>query len=111
MKTWMLPLMVASLTFSVAAYAADDGSMSGDMDKKMDNMDEMGMKGPSFEKMDANGDGMISSDELNVYGSSAAGNAADSKAERSMMRIEKHDMDGDGNISREEFDKAVEDAQ
>lgn len=106
MKVRMLPLVLSVMVLPALAVAADE------MEKKDDMMeghsDSMSMKGPMFEDFDANGDGMISSDELNIYGSSAAG---DSAAERRMNEIQKHDMNNDGNISRDEFDEAVKKAQ
>lgn len=84
----------------------DSMNTSGDSMKK--HGDDMAMKGPKFEEMDANGDGEISSNELNVYGNTAAG---DSAGERRMEEIQKYDMNEDGQISRDEFDEAKKKSQ
>ena len=62
-----------------------------------------------FSSIDTNGDGVISEDELNVYGSTAAGGvAADSEAERNRMNMDNIDQNGDGEISRQEYMDAAD---
>ncbi|WP_148863617.1 EF-hand domain-containing protein [Marinobacter fonticola] len=109
MNIRMFALVAVSAMLIPATSALADDSMKKQSDSEgMSQSGDMAMKGPKFEEMDTNGDGKISSDELNVYGNTAAG---DSTAERRMKRIEKHDMNDDGNISREEFNEAVKKAQ
>jgi Ca2+-binding EF-hand superfamily protein len=102
MKTWMLPLVALTFALSPMTYAAG-GDQSGG---KADRMDENAMNAPSFQQMDANGDGKISEDELNVYGSSAAGKAK-AQEENRMMKMHEMDLDGDGNISNDEYEKGM----
>lgn len=105
MKTWMLPLVLMSFAFSSMAYAAGNSDHSGG---KANRMDEKAMSGPTFEEMDANGDGKISADELNVYGSSAAGQShGKAMEEHRLMKMHEMDLDGDGNISNDEFEKGM----
>lgn len=103
MKIWMFPLVVLSLALSSLTYAADAGDKSGG---EADRMSEQMGHAPTFKEMDKNGDGMISEDELNIYGSSAAGKAH-SEEESRMMKMHEMDTDGDGNISNEEFEKGM----
>jgi hypothetical protein len=55
---------------------------------------------PDFDQMDSNGDGQLDEDELNTYGSTAAGQGAGEDGE-SMM--ERYDTDGDGSVSEQEL--------
>ncbi|BES70493.1 hypothetical protein RE428_15110 [Marinobacter nanhaiticus D15-8W] len=108
MKIRMYALVAVSAALIPFTSSLAEESMQKSGDSMEGHSDEMAMKGPKFEEMDANQDGEISSDELNVYGNTAAG---DSAAERRMRQIEKHDMNDDGKISRDEFDEAVRKAQ
>ena len=103
MKIWMLPLVAMTLALSPMTYAAGSDQSGGG---KADRMDENAMNAPSFQQMDANGDGKISEDELNVYGSSAAGKAK-AQEENRMMKMHEMDLDGDGNISNDEYEKGM----
>lgn len=108
MKIRMFLLIAVSAALIPTTSAFADDSMKKQEDSMSGQSNDMAMKGPKFEEMDANGDGEITSDELNVYGNTAAG---DSAAERRMKQIERHDMNEDGKISRDEFDEAVRKAQ
>lgn len=108
MKIRMILLIAVSALLVPATSALAEETMQKSEDSMKSHGDDMAMKGPRFEEMDANGDGEISSNELNIYGNTAAG---DSAAERRMRQIEKHDMNDDGKISRDEFDEAVKKAQ
>lgn len=67
------------------------------------DMDSSSHQAPDFDVLDTNADGVISAEELNVYGATAAGqpdmgDPAD---------LEMRDSNGDGNITREEFDEGA----
>ncbi|MGP4843895.1 EF-hand domain-containing protein [Marinobacter sp. 1Y8] len=120
----LISVLSATLLAPVA-FASDTMSKDGENNAATDTMGNKGeskadrstpaessmgtsgenMQSATFDKLDANKDGMISEDELSIYGSTAAG-GADSEAERNQMTLEDNDTDGDGAISREEFEKA-----
>lgn len=56
------------------------------------------MQSPRFEDLDTDGDGLISAEELNVYGSTAAGN---------VNPLDIEDANEDGVIDRNEFEDSV----
>lgn len=56
------------------------------------------MGAPQFEDLDTDGDGLISAEELNLYGNTAAGY---------VNPIEVEDKNEDGGIDRDEFEDAV----
>lgn len=93
------------ISVSLMAPFAFAGSDSADSsaDPMAGDMESSRPQAPAFEVLDANADGVISVDELNVYGATAAGQpeAADP------ADLEMRDMNGDGNITREEFDEGA----
>lgn len=120
--------LATALSMALAApmALAADNSMDNEGSSKADRKDAtmesdsmskshegMAMQRPSFEELDTNSDGIITEDELNVYGSTAAGQAAtDSEAERNRMTMEGSDTNNDGKITRKEFkDGADHDAE
>ncbi|WP_165495758.1 EF-hand domain-containing protein [Marinobacter halodurans] len=100
----------------LAAPAVWAGSMSQEGSSHADRK-ESGMahgKGKAmqtmhedFDALDANSDGVISEDELNVYGNTAAG-TGDSEAERNRMMLKARDRNQDGKITRGEFQKGAD---
>ncbi|MAA63723.1 MAG: hypothetical protein CL581_02940 [Alteromonadaceae bacterium] len=109
-RNMALTSILSATLLAPAAFAADNMSASGESkaDRATPKESAMGtehknMHGVTFEKLDTNKDGQISEDELGIYGDTAAGNA-ESEAERNQMMMDR-DTDGDGAISREEFEK------
>lgn len=101
-------MKIRTMTFATVAsfalaspmvMAADDMSS----DPMSEEMQGASMEAPHFEQLDSNGDGMISAEELNVYGSTAAGQAAEAAGET--LQLDQLDADGDGSISMEEFEQ------
>ncbi|WP_166264466.1 EF-hand domain-containing protein [Marinobacter caseinilyticus] len=79
------------------------GGTTGDKDKMADS-DTMKGEAPKFEELDANRDGFISEEELNVYGATAAGSSGD-MMDKNRHMMEDQDMDGDGKISQQEYEE------
>lgn len=93
---------IMSLVFAAPAAFAAGSDEKGD--EAMGSGSGAALDAASFEELDTDGDGLISEDELNVYGSTAAGNP-DEAEEESKTMLKEHDMDGDGKISFEEFEE------
>lgn len=114
-KTLSLSAMMSLALAIPAVYAADD---SGDMGKdatgsgSSDPMEQQtgaagqGARSASFDELDTNQDGVITEDELNVYGSTAAGNPDEGgmsgQDNRDLMM--ELDQDSDGQITQDEFE-------
>ena len=97
-------MKIRTMTFAtVASFAFVSPLTMADEHMSGDPMSEHAMEAPHFEQLDSNGDGMISAEELNVYGSTAAGQAAGEAGDT--MHMDKLDTDGDGSISMEEFEQ------
>lgn len=93
-----------ALSFSLMspfALAASDSEASGD--SMAERMESASPQTPEFDVLDANADGVISAEELNVYGATAAGQPDMGDP----AELEMRDSNGDGNITREEFDEGA----
>ncbi|MEQ8294227.1 MAG: EF-hand domain-containing protein [Roseovarius sp.] len=81
-------ILMASLSAAILAAAATQGlAASDDSDKGHHG------KRPSFEELDANGDGVVSREEMQA---------------RMQARFDEADADGDGRITREEMSARME---
>lgn len=60
-------------------------------------------KGLSFDELDRNSDGKLDEDELNRYGSTAAGNAQSRDTDQGEQMLERYDSDNDGALTEEEL--------
>lgn len=60
-----------------------------------------------FEQLDADGNGVLSGDELNAYGDAAAGHQ---QQDKNQSLLKAHDANDDGTITRKEF-KQTRDAE
>ncbi|MGF2686366.1 EF-hand domain-containing protein [Marinobacter sp. DUT-3] len=112
-KTLSLATMMSMALCIPAVYAAGSDEMEKDaMEGSGDQMQQSettghGMQSKSFEELDANQDGVLTEDELNVYGSTAAGNPD----EESMSGQDTRDMmmeldrDSDGQLTQDEFEQ------
>lgn len=103
--------LAAPMAFAAADSMDNEGSSKADRenatiesDSKMSSGDDMAMQEPRFQELDTDNNGIISEEELNVYGSTAAGGAAvDTEAERNRMQLQGRDTNNDGEITRQEF--------
>ncbi|MAA65434.1 MAG: hypothetical protein CL581_11725 [Alteromonadaceae bacterium] len=57
-----------------------------------------------FEQLDTDGNGVLSGDELNAYGDTAAGQQKD----KNQSLLNAHDANDDGTITRKEFEQTRE---
>lgn len=84
MKKYTIPLFALLLCLSMPSYAQNGTGYNGE-----------GKRAPLMEKIDTNGDGFISKDEM---------------LEAHKLRIdrmfERHDSDGDGKLSKEEINES-----
>lgn len=114
-KTLSLSALM-SLALAVPVVYADDASEMGEeaaggsasdvMDEQTTGAAGMGMRSGSFEEMDANQDGVLTEDELNMYGSTAAGNPdqepmSGQETRDMMMEL---DQDSDGQLTQDEYE-------
>lgn len=60
-------------------------------------------KGVSFSELDRDGDGKLDEDELNRYGSTAAGNTQSRDTDQGEQMLEMYDRDNDGALTKEEI--------
>lgn len=106
-------MKITTLTFATAvtfammsplALAGTDETKAGE-DTMMEDQGMTSMSSPTFEELDADGNGLISAEELNVYGSTAAGQAAEAAGES--IKLDVSDANADGSIDREEFEQSV----
>lgn len=112
-KTLSLSAMMSLALAIPAVYAADDtGDMGKDATGSSDPMEQQtgaagqGARSATFDELDTNQDGVITEDELNVYGSTAAGNPDEegmSGQDTRDMMIEL-DQDSDGQLTQDEFE-------
>lgn len=112
-KTLSLSAMMSLALAVPAVYAAGSGDMgkdatggsAGSMEQQTGAAGQ-GARSASFDELDANQDGVITEDELNVYGSTAAGNPDEDSMSgqdtRDMMM--ELDQDNDGQLTQDEFE-------
>ncbi|MEQ9546310.1 MAG: EF-hand domain-containing protein [Marinobacter sp.] len=93
--------------YAAGSYGTEEGAMEGGGEKMQQSETmEQGMSSPSFAELDANQDGVLTEDELNVYGSTAAGNPdsepmSGQETRDMMMEL---DRDSDGQLTQDEFE-------
>lgn len=94
-------LMSLAMASPLSFAGEDSGKASGDA---MMNKHET-----PFAQLDTNKDGYLSEDELNVHGSTAAGNASDDEmmGEDNEVMMMERDKDGDGKLSKREYEKGA----
>ncbi|MEX2475663.1 EF-hand domain-containing protein [Marinobacter sp.] len=114
-KTLSLSALMSLALAVPAVYAADSsdmgkeatgGSASDTMDEQSTGSAGQGMRSGSFNEMDANQDGMLTEDELNLHGSTAAGNPGEAKMSGQQTRdmMMEKDTDGDGQLTQDEYE-------
>lgn len=87
-----------SFAFLTPLAFADYGESTTGEGRWSEEQGATSAQSPRFEDLDTNGDGAISAEELNVYGSTAAGN---------VNPVEIEDANEDGVIDRDEFEESV----
>lgn len=97
----------AILTAVISIPLMTSMALAEGYDKNKAAGDQAGQTNQSerFDKLDANGDGYLTEDELNIHGSTAAGQSGggeDSMKSKKMMQD--RDENQDGLISQEEFE-------
>lgn len=97
-------MKIRTMTLATVASLAFVSPMAM-ADSHADAMSDMAVGAPQFDELDSNGDGMISAEELNVYGSTAAGEAGDEMGEA--LQIDELDTDGDGSVSMKEYEEGM----
>lgn len=60
-------------------------------------------EGLSFNELDRDGDGKLNEEELNRYGSTAAGNTQNRDTDQGEQMLEMYDRDNDGALTEEEI--------
>ncbi|MBS8241515.1 EF-hand domain-containing protein [Marinobacter lipolyticus] len=63
-------------------------------------------KGMEFDELDRDGDGKLNEDELNRYGSTAAGNQQNPPGDQGEQLLDMYDSDDDGELSKDELEQA-----
>lgn len=111
LATVMSMALCAPAVFAAGSYGTESDAMDGDSEK-MQQSESMGqgMQSTPFAEIDANQDGVLTEDELNIYGSTAAGNPegepmSGQETRDMMMEL---DRDGDGQLSQDEFESMEE---
>lgn len=107
--------LVTIVSFALSAPVAFAGDYSSDMEKDAMKSDRgtmhegQRMGEQSFDQLDANRDGFITEDELNVWGSTAAGDPRTdpmpSDEARDLMMD--RDADSDGRLTPDEFEESM----
>lgn len=113
-KTLGLATMMSMALCIPAVYAAGSDEMEKDaMDGSSDQMQQsettgQGIQSKPFEELDTNQDGVLTEDELNVYGSTAAGNPDEEPLSGQETRdlMMELDRDSDGQLTQDEFEQA-----
>lgn len=104
--------MALAAPMAFAGSDAMDSAGTTKADREGATTDQYGgssSQAEQFSSIDTNNDGVISEDELNVYGSTAAGGAgAESEAERNRMNMDNIDQNEDGEITRQEYMDAAD---
>lgn len=103
-------LLTAAITLPLitgTAWAAGSGQQkqAGEqMGKQQGQQSSQPGQAAGFDRLDANGDGYLTEDELNIHGSTAAGNQSGTETSmKSRKMMQDRDQNQDGLISREEF--------
>ncbi len=107
LATLMSMSLCIPAVYAAGSYGTEKDATDGDSEK-MQQSETMGqgMKSAPFAELDANQDGVLTEDELNVYGSTAAGNPdgepmSGQEARDLMMEL---DRDSDGQLTQDEFE-------
>lgn len=100
-RTMTYATVVSFSLMSPLALAASSGEDADTMDPMSGDMESASTEMIEFDALDANGDGVIDAEELNVYGATAAGQGSSVDP----VDLEMRDQNEDGKITREEFEK------
>ena len=98
-------LMTAAITLPLitgTAWAAGSGQQKQSGGQMGQQQSQPG-QAARFDRLDANGDGYLTEDELNIHGSTAAGQSGAETSMKSRKMMQDRDQNQDGLISREEY--------
>ncbi|MGP4845998.1 EF-hand domain-containing protein [Marinobacter sp. 1Y8] len=112
-KALILSIALASSLASPLALAGDygGGSVTPQAERESNTHNpgtaqkQGSLSSSLFEQLDTDGNGVLSGDELNAYGDTAAGHQQQDKNQSSLKA---HDANDDGTISRKEFEQTGE---
>lgn len=102
-------LLTAAITLPLitsTAWAAGSGQQKqsgAQMGQQQGQQQSQPGQAARFDQLDANGDGYLTEDELNIHGSTAAGQSGAETSMKSRKMMQHRDQNQDGLISREEF--------
>ena len=103
----LLGLAGAVLALSVSAAATakvrDFGQADGNNDGRISTSEHEAYTAAFFRRVDSNGDGNITVDEVNVAAGIISGHNPNAAQLNASYRIRQYDTNGDGVISRTEF--------
>ncbi|WP_417529562.1 EF-hand domain-containing protein [Marinobacter lipolyticus] len=111
LATVMSMTLCIPAVYAAGSYGTEENAMDGDSEKMQQSETmEQGMQSTPFAELDANQDGVLTEDELNVYGSTAAGNPdgqpmSGQETRDMMMEL---DRDSDGQLTQDEFESMEE---
>lgn len=115
-KKLVIPAAIATAFAFTPVLAEQSGDKGGSKAERQQEM-ETGNQGTtagagaspaqSFDDLDRNQDGQLDEEELNVWGSTAAGSETDNQGDqdRGERMMQRYDHDGDGAISKDEMDQ------
>jgi hypothetical protein len=114
LRKLMIPTAIAAALTVTPVLADQSGGTGG---SKAERQQEMGTGAQgntgrsaatrSFDDLDRNQDGQLDEDELNTWGSTAAGSATGDQVDedRGERMMQRYDRDGDGSVSQDEMDR------
>lgn len=114
LKKLIIPTAIVTAFAFTPVLAEQSGDKGGSQAERQQDM-ETGGQGTtagtqgaqSFDELDQNQDGKLDEEELNVWGSTAAGGASGDQdgKDHSERMLQRYDHDGDGAISKDEMDQ------
>ena len=100
-------ILVLVLPGTAAAKLRDFGQADGNNDGRVSTSEHAAYAAAFFRRIDANGDGNVTVDEVNVAAGIISGHNPSATQLNASYRIRRHDTNGDGVISRTEWDAAA----
>lgn len=114
LRKLVIPTAIVTAFAFTPVLAEQSGDMGGSKAERQHEM-ETGSQGTtagtqraqSFDELDQNQDGKLDEEELNVWGSTAAGAASNNQDDKDHgeRMLQRYDHDGDGAISKDEMEQ------